>query len=299
MPIDDSKIIPPVGHPLRAGYNPETARPATAGDRHPSDLDDVFPFPVCRIATGAELAPQLEPDIIAFEPLAEQNFINDLGKADAGGLNGGSSDDKESHGCGEPSQSLQGCEYEVKVTYITPILIAPYRSDINGFGGPCTGQQGRPCTGPHHTMCHVFGSLFSATAFASQKRAEANALWENGGYSVGKSDVLNVGPVKGIAGEGYAGGCDEGSGGSGGGAGDAGGEEIKQPACDSPVDCGCPPSSKRNAQGICEPIPGEYEEGKPCPPGHKRDPRTRLCVPDSSNCPPGTHLNQFGVCVAN
>jgi hypothetical protein len=292
-------VTPPIGHPLRGGYNAETARPATAGDKYPSDLDDVFPTVRCKIATGAEISAALEPAFRPYEPLAEENFRNELGKAEASGLNGGSSGDKESHGCGEPSKSLQGCEYEVKVTYITPTLIAPYRSDINGFGGPCTGQQGRPCTGPHHTMCHVFGSLSSATAFASQKKAEAQALWENGGYTVGKSDVLNVGPVKGIPGEGYAGGCEGEGGGGGGGGGDAGGEEIKQPDCDSPDNCGCETGSKRNDEGICEPIPGDFDSGKPCPPGHKRDERTRLCVPDKDSCPDGTHLNQFGVCTPN
>jgi hypothetical protein len=290
-------VTPPVGHPLRGGYNPETARPATAGDKYPSDLDDVFPTVRCKVATGAEITAALEPVIEPYEPLAEENFRNDLGKSEAGGLNGGSDGDKESHGCGEPSKSLQGCEYEVKVTYITPQGIAPYRSDINGFGGPCTGQQGRPCYGPQHVMCHVFGSLFSATAFASQKRAEAQALYDSGGYQKGKTDVLNVGPVAGIAGEGYAGGCDE-SGGGGGGS-DAGGDQIKQPDCSSSdlPNCGCDEGSKRDEDGICQPIEDEFDVGAPCSPGYKRDPISRLCVPDPTNCPPGYHLNQFGVCT--
>lgn len=291
-------VTPPIGHPLRGGYDPETARPGTAGDKYPSDLGDVFPTVRCKIATGAEIARDLEPVLIPFEPLAEKNFQRELGNADAAGLNGGSEGDKEKAACGEPSKSLQGCEYEVKVTYITPTLIAPYRSDISGFGGPCSGQQGRPCTGPHHTMCHVFGALFAATAFAAQKKAEAQSLWDNGGYTLGKSDVLNVGPVAGIPGEGYAGECEEGGGGDSGAPG-AGAGEVKQPGCDSPNNCGCPPGSKRNSQQICEPIPDDFDEGKPCPPGHKRDERTRLCVPDESSCPPGTHLNQFGLCVVD
>ena len=61
MRVISSKITPPLDHPLRSGYNPETARLATDGDRNPSDIDDVFPTVQCKIATGAELAAQLEP----------------------------------------------------------------------------------------------------------------------------------------------------------------------------------------------------------------------------------------------
>ena len=292
MRVISSKITPPVGHPLRAGYNPETARLATAGDKYPSDIGDVFPYPVCRIATGAELAPQLEPDIVAFEPLAEQNFVDNLGKAEAGGLTNGSDGDKEDRVCG--SKSTGGCQYEVSVLYVTPEGIAPWRG--NGWSGPCNGQKGQSCYGPMHRMCHSFGSFFAASAFASKKRAEAQALKDNGGYELGKTAPYSVSGVKGIPGDGYAGECEDGSSGGGGGGGPT--EEITNPGCGNPeTNCNCPPNSKRNSQGICEPIKGAYEEGSPCPPGHTRDERTRLCVRDDKNCPPGTYLNQYGVCV--
>jgi hypothetical protein len=301
MRVIHSKVTPPVGHPLRAGYNPETARRATDGDKHPSDLDDVFPTVQCKIATGAELAPQLEPDIVAFEPLAEQNFRDNLGKAEAGGLTSGSDGDKEDRVCGSKAQG-GGCQYEVKVTYVTPQAIAPYRADVNGFAGPCVcdSRSGRSCFGPTHVMCHSFGSWFAASAFQSAKKAEAEALFQSGGYQCGKTDVLNVGGIKGIPGDGYGGECEDG-GSPGGGAGPPGAPSgpTTNPGCDSPeTNCNCGPGSKRNAAGNCEPIKGEYEEGSACPPGHKRDERTRLCIPDDSNCPTGTHLNLYGVCVA-
>ena len=296
-------VVPPIGHPLRGGYDAESGRRATDGDKHPSDLDDVFPTIRCKIATGAEIAAALEPVLTPFEPLAEENFRNNLGLTDAMGLNASTSSDDERTACGAPGPGSASCEYEVRVTYVTPHAIAPYREDVNGFAGPCTGQQGRSCFGPQHVMCHSFGSYFAASLFQSQKKAEAQALFDNGGYQKGKTDVLVVGAIVGIPAEGYGGECEDtggssdGGGGGGGNPADSAGE-IKQPGCSSSDEpnCGCPPGSQRNSQQVCVPIPDDYDQGKPCPPGHKRDSRTRLCVPDDSACPPGMHLNQYGKC---
>jgi len=202
-------VSPPVDHPLRAGYDADTQQVWTAGDRHPSDLDDAFVQVVCKIATGAEIAPDLEPVIVAFEPLADENFNDRMNDVESGGL---TSDDKESKSaCGDPGPPGAGCTYEVKVRYITPAAIAPFRDDVGTYAGPCTGQTGRPCFGPEYTMCHTFGAYFAASAFRSQKAAEARALFDNGGYQVGVSAIAPAG-VSGIVGfptDGYAGECED------------------------------------------------------------------------------------------
>lgn len=282
-------VTPPEGHPLRGGYNAETARRATDGDRHPSDLDDVFPTLLCKIATGAEIAAALEPVIVPYEPLAESNFRNDLGKAEAGGLRNGADDSKEDKACGD-TPARAGCVYEVKVYYVTPQAVTQ-----GCAGGPCSGQRGMPCYGPAHIMCHTFGAYFAATAFASQKTAEVEALRASCGYQVGKTDPYLKPSMKGIPSDGYGGECEDGGDGGNPGAPTI---EITNPGCASPENnCNCPEDSKRNPAGVCEPVPGAYSEGHPCPPGHRRDENTRLCVPDDSACPPGFHLNQYGVCT--
>ncbi|MHC4121914.1 MAG: hypothetical protein ACYSWO_30985, partial [Planctomycetota bacterium] len=48
----DQTVIPPVGHPLRGAYDPNTAVLNTQGDRFPSDLDDTLPTLTCKLATG-------------------------------------------------------------------------------------------------------------------------------------------------------------------------------------------------------------------------------------------------------
>lgn len=297
-------VVPPEDHPLRAGYDPEQARVATAGDRHPSDLDDTFPDLECKVATGAEIAPDLEPDLTPFEPLAESNFSDRLDDIAAGGVGGGGEDKEEKEACGQPNYS-GGCTYEVKVVYITPAAIAPYRSDISGFGGPCNGQMGRPCFGAQHVMCHTFGSLFAASLFASQKRAEAANLYENGLYQQGKTDILHViGGVTPLEAEDSTGNeCEEGAetgGGSGGGDPNAPGAndgETKEPAC-GPSDlenCGCPPGFHRTGDQECTQNSSNGED-IPCNPGSKRNSQG-ICVPDPDSCPPGFVPNQFGACV--
>ncbi len=299
----DFSVVPPEDHPLRGGYDPETAIVGTNGDRYPSDIGDVFPELECKIATGAEIAPDLEPDLTPFEPLAEESFADNLDQIASGGVGSGSEDEEDKGACGDPAPTGAGCQYEVNIVYITPAAIAPYRADIGGFGGPCNGQTGRPCFGAQHVMCHTFGALFAATMFRSQKAAEAAFLYENGLYQVGKTDVLQAQGITGIEGEGAFGECESGTEENPGGDPNAPGADKGQtgkPGCgDSDLEnCGCESGSSRNQDGVCEPDGDEFlDDGKPCPPGWKRDPRTRVCVEDDSNCPEGTSLNQFGNCV--
>lgn len=187
-------VIPPVGHPLRGGYDSETAAPATDGDKYPSDLDDALPTLVCKLATGYEISDDIEPTIDVDEPLAEASFRENLNSTEASGLNVNSEDDKESKGaCGKPGWQQLGCEYEVRVLYISPMAVTtrqPPDGNCNS-AGPCAGNagNGRPCFGPQWSMCHSFGALFAAKFFADSKQAEAKQLYDNCGYHTGVTAV--------------------------------------------------------------------------------------------------------------
>lgn len=213
----DFEVIPPIGHPLRGGYDPDTAVLATDGDKHPSDLDDTFPTLVCDLATGAEIADDVEPIIRIVEPLANKNFEDKLDGIEASGLNSGggagTNDDKESkNACGDPGPANGGCVYEVTITYVTPLDVTTVTApgEPCPTGGPCLAVSGgRPCQSGLHTFCHSFGALFAATAFQSAKKAEAQALWDNCGYASLQTDVYAAGGITGIEGSGAFGECED------------------------------------------------------------------------------------------
>jgi len=210
----DFEVIPPTDHPLRGGYDPDTAVLATDGDKNPSDLDDVFPTLTCKQATGSEIADDVEPIIRILEPLANKNFEDKLDgiegdNLDAGG--GSSGDDGEDRtACGDPPPGNGGCIYEVTITYVNPISVTTQKTVGSSCpdAGPCEGggATGRPCQSSLTTFCHSFGALFAASSFRSQKQAEADALFNSCGYRVGQYDVWNAGgitPIEGSGPEGF------------------------------------------------------------------------------------------------
>lgn len=323
----DFEVVPPEGHPLRAGYDPETARLATAGDRYPSDIGDTFPLVDCTTASDADISDEIEPEFVPFEPLAEQNFQDKLDSIESGNTNasGGDSGEEREAACGDPGPPGAGCQYEVTVTYVIPGAVTTRQNPGSTCrsAGPCgsgQGQTGNSCYGPTYQMCHSFGAAFAARAFQTAKRAEAQALQDNCGYTVGKSDVLSVSGVGGIPSDGYAGECDAsaddadagGGGGPGGSQGGAPAGELGPPGCKSgpcPPQSECAPGAKRNAAGICTQSAGTCPDGTtanqygacvhqtPCNPGSTRDARTGQCVQDGSTCPAGTTVNEYGACV--
>ncbi len=206
------QVIPPVDHPLYAGYDPDTAVLATDGDKQPSDLGDTLPTLVCKLATGAEIADDVEPIIRIQEPLANKNFEDKLDGIEAenlaGGAAGGGDDDEERNACGDSGPANGGCLYEVTITYVTPKTVTTRKTiGSNCFdAGPCAeNSSGRPCESSLTTMCHSFGALFAASSFQSQKAAEAKALFDNCAYVTGTTAVWNAGGITGIEGSGPAG----------------------------------------------------------------------------------------------
>lgn len=216
-------VRPPIDHPLYGGYNEEGQYVWTAGDRHPSDLDDEFPYVECQTATGAELSDQLEPALEPFEPLADAQF-NDRQDDIAAGGSGGDENKEEKEACGGPTVG-GGCTYEVIVTYITPTIVpcdGVHSSCISSScgGGPCgcgsvtlsTGKirefhGSHPCSGPSSSMCHTFGASWAASSFRNSKKAEIEALKANCGYYCGTGYPYSVSGVKSIPGEGIDGAC--------------------------------------------------------------------------------------------
>jgi len=208
------QVIPPIDHPLRGGFDPDSAIINTDGDRHPSDLGDTFPNIICKIATGAELQDQIEPDFDPFEPLAEDNFQDKLNNIEAGSLSFNLEDAESPVVCGEPTPG-DACNYEVTVHYITPLAVTTRLLDGTpaspGCYGPCGcgSALGRPCFGPQHSFCHSFGAAFAATAFASQKKQEAAVLFNECRYPCLQTNVLGVSGIKSIGGNGPFGECDD------------------------------------------------------------------------------------------
>jgi hypothetical protein len=233
-------VVPPVGHPLRAGYDPDRTYPDTDGDRYPSDLDDTLPTLTCKLATSSTISDDLEPifnDLPPNEPKADDNFREKMEEIENRGSNVNNPDDSEEKGaCGEPGWEQSGCEYEVTVMYVNPSTLTtakPPGGNCNS-GGPCKSAvpNGVPCTGLLHTMCHSFGALFAARFFSRSKQAEADNMKENCLYSSGVISVyLASDPVAIPCDDCVAGECEDvtGPGDSTAPGADAG--EIKQPAC--------------------------------------------------------------------
>jgi hypothetical protein len=260
----DQTVIPPVGHPLRGAYDPDTAVLNTQGDRFPSDLDDTLPTLTCKLATGFEVADAMEPVFDPFEPLAEENFADRQDGLDAGNRDGGSTDDAESkNACGDLGPGNDGCVYEVTVVYVTPWAITTRDAAGNpaspGCYGPCgcTGQ-GRSCYGPQHAFCHSFGSLWAANSFAESKRRQAAYLFNNCLHSCYATNVLSVFDPNPIAGSGVYGECEEASGGGGGGAGGGG---IAGDPCAPAADAGQTQKPKENPT-LSDPNPPSQPPGE-------------------------------------
>jgi hypothetical protein len=192
-------VIPPTTHPLYGGYDPDVEYPATDGDRTPSDLDDSLPTLTCKVATGSEIADDIEPDVEIDEPLASANFQDKLASYDAGNAGGGGSgsDDDESKGaCGEEAWGQSSCEYEVTVLYVSPATLTTTQTPTGNCksAGPCKSaiNNGVVCTGPLWQMCHSFGALFAARFFSQSKQAEGARLIETCGHNYGMTAVYTA-----------------------------------------------------------------------------------------------------------
>lgn len=208
------QVIPPEGHPLRGAYDADSAVLNTDGDRYPSDLDDTLPTLVCKISTGAEIADDIEPEFDPFEPLAEENFSDKLDNIEAGGTNGGSTDDaEEKEACGSPIVG-GGCTYEITVTYVTASLVCQFGATGGACGpaprcaGPCgCGCEGAVCTGPVFTFCHTFGARFAASAFKAMNTIPGPCGTPI--MSCGQTGILSVSNINAIEGDGPFGACDD------------------------------------------------------------------------------------------
>lgn len=191
-------VIPPTDHPLYGGYDPDTAVLATDGDKYPSDLDDSLPTLTCKLATGSEVAADIEPDTEPLEPLAQANFSAKMKDLDAGRGGGSGTDDKEAKGaCGQPMEEQFGCEYEVHLTYVTPEAVAHHglgggHENCGGCAGPCDCDcAGEVCYGNMFTMCFTFGARFAANFFkASHPGHAGDCNWNCGSTRV----YMNSGP---------------------------------------------------------------------------------------------------------
>lgn len=186
-------VRPPIGHPLRQGFDSASVRLSTDGDRNPSDLDDTVPVSPCirLAATESEFAGDLEPVFRPFEAQAWSNFADGLDENAAlpleypgsdnpyaspgnGSEQGGGAPRKKRdplRSCAIPDTSR--CAWFVNVTYVLPDLIRP-----GCDSGPCNSNEPNPgfaCSGDVETACHVFTNRAAAEAFQSAKTAEAAA----------------------------------------------------------------------------------------------------------------------------
>lgn len=258
-------VIPPTDHPLYGGYDSDTAYIATDGDKYPSDLDDSLPTLSCKLATGAEIADDIEPRTDVPEPLAEKNFQDKLTSIENKSTNVNNPDEKENKGaCGKPGWQQLGCEYEVTVLYVSPITLTtqqPPAANCNS-GGPCERavSNGLPCTGTLWQMCHSFGALFAARFFSVSKKAEAEQLWDSCGYNYETPAVYTASDPKAIPCEDcVSGDCEDTTGGGDPTAPGADTGQIKKPQClggtgDDPGPDNCPGDDEGTGKS------GSYEE---------------------------------------
>jgi len=197
------QVSPPPGHPLYIDTNDDTPQVSvTAGDRFPTDLDDVFPTTVCQDLNDPELFDALEP---IFDRIEFIDFQGQATRADEVASNNPDfnfEEPEENEVCGRPS--FEDCVWEVWVQYGSAASIGwdainPGQLTISGTlesgckpvpNGPCntTGRGQRCIPGPGFFRCRTFGSELMAGAFAAAIRAQINA-----GYCSWR--VGNVGPI--------------------------------------------------------------------------------------------------------
>ena len=187
---DPLEVVPPIGHPLRAGFK-EAGNPLpTDGDRFPSDLDDTTPTIDCPLATGLEFQDIVEPVFRPLEPLAEREMSDGFEGQDVSYSMGGDGDDEDDDdpndnreqrkSCGIPVGAQ--CMYEVSIQTVTPDDLA----DPCNNPGPCTRTGGRPCTGGLVVKCHTFQTLQAADSFLMQQAAESTRLYDGCLYTQGQ-----------------------------------------------------------------------------------------------------------------
>jgi len=207
------EVTPPVGHILRGGYQDAgdgMQLIMTAGDRHPSDVDDTIPSIYCEISDFMELEEE-DPAFKALEIAQSVRQTQQEQQMSKDAPVSGSDKDKkkERTACGQPEYG-SGCVYEVIVWYITPDLVTSGKILGGCRGGPCNrGICGNPCTGSVSSFCHTFGAPFTALMFYMQKKTEIQALRDNCGYCTGKTSPYMVKYPKGIPDpDSYAGDCE-------------------------------------------------------------------------------------------
>jgi hypothetical protein len=185
-------VTPPTGHVLLGGAHREDQTEITTGDRHPSDLDDVFPTVTCMVSDLIDFDEE-PPEIVALQ-VAQSSSRESMDQTAGGG--GGGDDGKDDSGgqCGFPEGG--GCGYMVFITYHRSTSQGQNTAgDPTGCGGPCACLGGCPsCTGPSWVTCHTFGSAWGAQALGDYHASKGKAINETWGCQ--ESSVLVTSQVR-------------------------------------------------------------------------------------------------------
>lgn len=209
----DFDVIPPTGHILDGGDTTnENFVVLTSGDRNPSDLDDTLPTVFCQISDFADTAED-PPEFQALEiaKMARRQQMDNALNKDVPAAGNDSDKKKRRTACGEP-QYGDGCVYEVKIWYVTPVPPGVTSGKISGgcIGGPCwCNKGGTPCTSTLNAFCHTFGAPWGAWMFYQSKLAEIKDLTENCGYYCNQSAPWMARAPKAVADPEYPDECEE------------------------------------------------------------------------------------------
>lgn len=158
-------VVPPSGTTLEADQGAST-RPATAGDRFPSDLDDVKPSVDCEGTSNPDLEDVLEPVIGEFN--AYDNYVK--AQKDSVAFPSGGSQAPSDNGCDKATEPCceatkhgfsgeQECPYEIKLEYHFVNGVS-YTTEVGG-GLPdrevcLCGEPGPECDFDVMVECHQF-----------------------------------------------------------------------------------------------------------------------------------------------
>lgn len=189
LPVPAISVTPPEGHPLYIP-SPNAPAPATAGDRFPSDLDDVFPVTTCQDPTDSEVVDTIEPQFNRIEFLDLEAEAIAADKAATNGFNVDVEGPKKGTACGLPT--YEGCVWTVTVQYGTATTVAgviPGTCTIQP--GPCGSYRGVRCGGPVFNICRRFGSKAMATAYSNAMKAQREAVYCN--FIIGAQGPTAVG----------------------------------------------------------------------------------------------------------